>query len=113
MRRRPIFEHATRGELLLPGVVCPQELRNGYGIVELNRAFGYGVPYSWEDRGPDNLVGNRRRPDGPAQRTARPGFSRIASYVNPEAYGLPAPDGNYDTVEVALNRLGVADRSMF
>ena len=85
--------------------------RNGYGIVDLNRAFAYGIPYTWEDRGPDNVAGTGD--DQTIQLTDRqPGIPEDRQYVNPGAYGLPEPDGNYHTVEVALNRR-FADRWMF
>ena len=42
----------------------------------------------------------------------QPGVSENRMYVNPGAHGLPSPDGNYHTVEVALNRR-FSDRWMF
>ncbi len=85
--------------------------RNGYGVVDLNRAFAYGIPYSYEDRGPDNTAGT-----GDDQviglMDRQPGIPENRMYVNPGAHGLPSPDANYHTVEVALNRR-FADRWMF
>ena len=85
--------------------------RNGYGIVDLNRAFAYDIPYTYNDRGPDNVAGTGD--DQTIQLTDRqPGIPEDRQYVNPGAYGLPDPDGNYHTVEVALNRR-FANRWMF
>ena len=105
------FEQQIADNFSFRGSYVHKNSRNGYGVVDLNRAVAYNIPYAYEDAGPDNVAGT-----GDDQvinlMDRQPGVPENRMYVNPGAHGLPAPDGNYHTIEVALNRR-FADRWMF
>jgi hypothetical protein len=78
--------------------------RNGWAEVDLTRVNAYTIPLAFTDVGPDNIRGT-----GDDQQMTL--FDRVASvpetrvFTNPgRVPGLPAFDGNYHTIEVALNR---------
>lgn len=105
------FEHQLADNFSFRASYAHKNSRNGYGIVDLNRANAYNIPFTYEDRGADNMAGTGD--DQTIQLVDRaPGVEENRMYVNPEAHGLPAPDGNYHTIEVALNRR-FSDRWMF
>ena len=97
------FEQQIADGMSFRGSYVYKNARNLYGIVDMNRAFAYGIPFAYADRGADDIEGTAddqvlqlfdRPPDVPEDRR----------YVNPGRHGLPSPDGDYHTVEVALNR---------
>ena len=97
------FEQQLAADLSVRASYVYKNTRNLYGIVDVNRAFAYQVPFEYHDRGPDDVAGTAddqtlhlldRLPDVPEDRR----------YVNPGRHGLLPPDGDYHTVEVALNR---------
>ncbi|MCY4030262.1 MAG: TonB-dependent receptor, partial [Acidobacteria bacterium] len=101
-------------DLSFRGSYVYKNARNLYGIVDMNRAFAYRIPFAYADRGADDIDGTDddrvlqlfdRLPDTPEDRR----------YVNPGRHGLPSPDGDYHTVEVALQRrfTGFTGRWMF
>ena len=105
------FEQQVAGDLTLRGSYVYKNTRNLYGIVDINRAFAYRIPFAYADRGADDIAGTAddqvlqlfdRPPDVPEDRR----------YVNPGRHGLPSPDGDYHTVDVALQRR-FSDRWMF
>lgn len=105
------FEHQLADNFSFRGSYVHKNSRNGYGVVDLNRANAYNIPFTYEDRGDDNVAGTGD--DQTIQLMDRQeGVAENRMYVNPGAHGLPAPDGNYHTVEVALNRR-FSDRWMF
>ncbi|MBI1875460.1 MAG: TonB-dependent receptor [Acidobacteria bacterium] len=78
--------------------------RNGWAEVDLARVNAYTAPFPFVDVGPDNIRGTSDdqtlnlfdRPAGtPSQRT----------FTNPgRIQGVPAYEGDYHTIELALNR---------
>ena len=97
------MEHQVGDHLSLRGSYVYKNTRNLYGIVDMNRAFAYRIPFAYADRGADDVAGTTddqllqlvdRPPDIPEDRR----------YVNPGRHGLLAPDGDYHTVEMALHR---------
>lgn len=97
------FEQQLADNFSFRGSYVHKNSRNGYGIVDLNRAFAYNIPFSYQDIGPDNVAGTGDDQVIPLM-DRQPGVPENRMYVNPGAHGLPEPDGNYHTVEVALNR---------
>lgn len=77
--------------------------RNGWAEVDLIRAFAYTIPFTYLDVGPDNVRGT-----GDDQTLAlvdrQPGVAADRVFTNPGRVGLPPDEGDYHTVEVALNR---------
>ena len=97
------FEQQIADDLSFRGSYVYKNARNLHGIVDMNRALAYRIPVAYTDRGADDIEGTAddqvlqlfdRSPDVPEDRR----------YVNPGRYGLPSPDGDYHTFEVALNR---------
>ncbi len=97
------FEQQVADDLSFRGSYVYKNARNLYGIVDMNRAFTYRIPFPYADRGADDVEGTAddqvlqlfdRPPDVPEDRR----------YVNPGRHGLPSPDGDYHTVEMALDR---------
>ncbi|MDE2691876.1 MAG: TonB-dependent receptor [Acidobacteriota bacterium] len=97
------FEQQLADNLSVRGSYVYKNARNLYGIVDMNRAFAYRIPFAYTDHGADDVEGTAddqvlqlfdRPPDIPENRR----------YVNPRRHGLPSPDGDYHTAEVALNR---------
>ena len=105
------FEQQLADNFSFRGSYVHKNSRNGYGVVDVNRALAYNIPFAYNDVGADNVAGTSD--DQTIQLMDRqPGVAENRMYVNPGEWGLPAPDGNYHTIEVALNRR-FADRWMF
>ena len=78
-------------------------LRDGWDEVDLNRVNAYTIPFSFVDVGADNVAGTGD--DQTLQLFDRqPGVAENRVFTNPGRVGLPADDGNYHTVELAVNR---------
>ena len=77
--------------------------RNEWAEVDTVRAGALNVPFNFLDPGPDGLTGTAD--DKTVQlfgMAAGTGSNRI--YGNPKAHGLPGFEGDYHTVEFAVNR---------
>jgi len=77
--------------------------RNEWGEADLGRVGAYNVPFALVDVGPENTRGTTD--DQALQLFDRPTSApsnRV--YTNPGRVGLPSFDGDYHTVEFALNR---------
>ena len=94
------FEQQIADNLSSRGSYVDKSARNLPGIVDMNRAFAYRIPVAHTYRGANDV-------DGTADDQMRQLFDRLPDlpedrrYGNPGRYGLPSPDGDYDTVEVA------------
>ena len=97
------FEQQLAARLSARGSYVYKNTRNLYGIVDMNRAFAYRIPFEYRDRGPDDVTGTAD--DQVLQLLDRPpGVPEERRYVNPGRHGLMPPDGDFHTVEVAVNR---------
>ncbi len=97
------FEQQLAGGLSLRGSYVYKNTRNLYGIVDMNRAFAYRIPFAYADRGADDVAGTAD--DQVLQLFDRPpDVAEDRRYVNPGRHGLSSPDGDYHTVEAALQR---------
>jgi hypothetical protein len=93
---------------LLPGVSARgsyvfKGTRNEWAEIDTVRAAATNVPFNFVDVGPDGLSGTGD--DKTVQLVGAPagvGTNRV--YGNPADYGLPGYEGDYHTVEFALNR---------
>lgn len=78
--------------------------RNGWAEVDLARVNAYTIPFNFTDIGPDGLRGTSD--DRQVALFDRPAsVSAARTYTNPgRVPGVPAYEGDYHTVEFALNR---------
>jgi hypothetical protein len=97
------LEHELVPNLSLRGSYVYKGTRDEWAEVDLGRVNAYTIPFSFVDVGPDNQRGTAddqalqlfdRPRDAPSQRV----------YTNPGRVGLPSFDGDYHTVEFAVNR---------
>jgi hypothetical protein len=96
-------EHELVESLSLRGSYVFKGTRNEWAEVDLARVNAYTIPFTFVDVGPDNVRGTAD--DQTLQLLDRP--ANAASnrvYTNPGRVGLPSFDGDYHTVEFAVNR---------
>src|SRR5207247_1178259 len=97
------LEHELVGNLSVRGSYVYKMLRDGWAEVDATRVNAYTIPFSFLDIGPDNIAGT---PDDQTlqlfDRPATIGSDRV--FGQPDGFGAPAYDGNYHTVEFAVNR---------
>jgi outer membrane receptor protein involved in Fe transport len=98
------LEHELLPGLSVRGSYVYKSLRNGWAEVDLARVSAYTVPFTFVDRGPDNTLGT-----GDDQTLnlvdLRPGTASERTFTNPGRIpAVPALEGDYHTVELALNR---------
>jgi hypothetical protein len=97
------LEHELLPDVSVRGSYVFKALRNGWAEVDLNRVGAYTIPFSFVDVGPDNTLGTGD--DQTLQLFDRqPGVAENRVFTNPGRVGLPSFDGNYHTVEFAVNR---------
>jgi hypothetical protein len=97
------LEHELFPSLSVRGSYVFKMTRNEWAEVDLARMNAYTVPFSFQDLGPDNTRGTAD--DQTLQLFDRPasaGSQRV--FTNPGDVGLPSFDGDYHTVEFAVNR---------
>jgi len=98
------LEHELLPSVSLRGSYVYKTTRNEWAEVDLARVGAYTVPYAFLDIGPDNLRGTAD--DQMLQLLDRPqdaASNRV--FTNPgKVPGVPSFDGDYHTVEIALNR---------
>jgi hypothetical protein len=106
------LEHELVPSLSLRGSYVYKMTRNEWAEVDLARVNAYTIPFSFLDIGPDNIRGTAD--DQTLQLFDRPrdaASNRV--YTNPgKVAGLPSFDGDYHTVEFAINRR-MKDRWLF
>jgi hypothetical protein len=78
--------------------------RNGWAEIDLTRVNAYTIPFTFTDIGPDGVRGTAD--DQQLLLSDRPAATpSTRTFTNPgRIAGVPAFDGDYHTVEVALNR---------
>jgi hypothetical protein len=98
------FEQEVAPFLSARGSYVYKNTRNGWAEVDVTRANAYTIPFSFTDIGADGVRGT-----GDDQQLAL--FDRAATapstrmFTNPGLVpGVPALDGDYHTIELALNR---------
>jgi len=97
------LEHELLPDVSVRGSYVFKALRDGWAEVDLNRVNAYTVPFNFVDVGPDNTLGTGD--DRALQLFDRqPGVAENRVFTNPGRVGQPAFDGNYHTVELAVNR---------
>jgi hypothetical protein len=97
------LEHELVESLSVRGSYVYKMLRDQWDEVDIVRVNAYTIPFSFVDIGPDNIAGTAD--DQTLQLFDRPataGSDRV--FTQPDQFGAPADDGNYHTVEFALNR---------
>ncbi|HEX6736939.1 MAG TPA: hypothetical protein VF310_01570, partial [Vicinamibacteria bacterium] len=97
------LEHELVPSVSLRGSYVWKATRNEWAEVDLARVNAYTIPFSFLDIGPDNVRGTAD--DQTLQLFDRPrdaASNRV--YTNPGRVGLPSFDGDYHTVEFAINR---------
>ncbi len=87
---------------LLPGLsgrasYVHKALRNEWAVVDLSRIDSYVTPFTFADRGPDNIVGT-------ADDATLQLLDRVAAPENRVFTDVDDYDSDYDTIEFALNR---------
>jgi hypothetical protein len=98
------LEHQIANSISARASYVYKATRNEWAEVDLGRVNAYTIPFTFLDPGPDNRAGTAddqtlqlfdRPASAPSQRT----------YTNPgRVPGVPSFDGDYHTVEFALNR---------
>lgn len=98
------LEHEIANSLSARGSYVFKGTRNEWAEVDLGRVNAYTIPFSFTDIGPDGRAGTSD--DRTLQLFDRPaGAPSQRVFTNPgNVPGVPSVDGNYHTVEVALNR---------
>jgi hypothetical protein len=97
------LEHELLPSLSVRGSYVYKMTRNEWAEVDLARMNAYTIPFTFVDLGPDNIRGTAD--DQALQLLDRPRdtpSNRV--YTNPGNVGLPSFDGDYHTVEFAINR---------
>ena len=97
------LEHELFPSLSLRGSYVMKMTRNEWAEVDLGRVNAYTVPFNFVDIGADNLRGTADD-QTLALFDLRPGTPSNRVYTNPGRVGLPGYDGDYHTVEFAINR---------
>jgi outer membrane receptor protein involved in Fe transport len=97
-------ERELRENFSLRGSYVYKNRRNGWGEVDLARYDRYTVPFSYSDRGADNVVGTGD--DQVIELVDRPaGIGSDRTLTNPgNVEGMPDNDGDYHTFEIGLNK---------
>ncbi|MBK5257506.1 MAG: hypothetical protein JJE39_15890 [Vicinamibacteria bacterium] len=97
------IEHELIPGLSLRGSYVFKGTRNEWAEIDTVRVNALNVPFNFLDPGPDGLTGTGD--DQTVQlfgQATGTGSNRV--YGNPEKYGLPGHEGDYHTVEFAVNR---------
>jgi hypothetical protein len=97
------LEHELVPGLSLRGSYVFKGTRNEWAEVDTIRAAATTVPFNFLDPGPDGRTGTADDQTVPLV-GAPTGTASNRVYGNPEAYGLPGFEGDYHTVEFALQR---------
>ena len=106
------LEHELFPSLSVRGSYVYKATRNEWAEVDLGRYDKYTVPFNFTDVGPDARAGTADD-QVLALRDLQPGTTQNRVYTTPgNVPGLPSYDGNYHTVEFAVNRR-LKDRWMF
>jgi hypothetical protein len=98
------LEHEIAGGLSARGSYVFKQTKNEWAEVDLDRVNAYTIPFQFRDVGPDNVANTADDQilnlfDRPASATS----NRV--FTNPgRVPGVPSFDGDYHTVELALNR---------
>jgi hypothetical protein len=97
-------EHELRENFSLRGSYVYKNQRNGWGEVDMARFDQYTIPFSYADRGADNVVGTGD--DQVIQLFDRPaGLDSERVLTNPgNVEGMPDNRGDYHTIEIGLNK---------
>jgi hypothetical protein len=98
------IEHEIANSLSARGSYVYKATRNEWAEVDLARVNAYTVPFNFTDIGPDGRTGTSD--DRALQLFDRPATTPSQRvFTNPgNVPGVPSFDGDYHTVEVALNR---------
>jgi hypothetical protein len=97
------LEHELLPSLSVRGSYVFKATRDEYAEVDTIRAGALTVPFNFLDPGPDGLTSTGDDKTVPLfGMPAGTASNRI--YTNPEKVGLPGYDGDYHTVEFAINR---------
>jgi len=79
--------------------------RNGWAEVDLARVNSYTVPFAFTDIGPDGVRGTGDDRQLTLYDFPAPNWPTARTFTNPGSVpGVPALQGNYHTIELALNR---------
>lgn len=99
------LEHELFPSLSVRGSYVFKGTRREWAEVDTVRAAAMNVPFSFTDLGPDASNGATSDDKAITGLVAVPtGTASNRVYTNPEKYGLPAFNGDYHTVEFAVNR---------
>jgi Carboxypeptidase regulatory-like domain/TonB dependent receptor len=98
------FEQEVAPYLSARGSYVYKSTRHGWAEVDLARVNAYTIPFPFADIGPDGVRGTAD--DQQVALVDRPaGVPSARTFTNPGSIpGVPAMDGDYHTVELALNR---------
>jgi hypothetical protein len=97
------LEHELFPSLSVRGSYVFKMTRNEWAEVDLARVGAYTIPFTFQDLGADNQRGTAD--DQTLQLFDRPATAASNRvFTNPGQVGLPGFDGDYQTVELAVNR---------
>jgi hypothetical protein len=98
------LEHELAQYLSTRASYVYKNTRHGWAEVDLTRATAYTIPFAFTDIGADGVRGTAD--DQQIMLLDRlPGVASTRTFTNPgRVAGVPSPDGDYHTIELAVNR---------